>query len=377
MKRTTLLLVALIATTWLLACGGAEEDAPRSVAQDWITAAQKADGEKACALMTPQARRNEVDQARIASTLLEAASPKAGTCVEYFEDPSSVEAFKNWAADPSIRVDGARAVATFDGARERVEPMNVEMLKRSGGWQVDDPGRASYPPLSSGEKECVASWNDTVERGGLPVLPFDGQTLAEDLWANIGTPSQGTDSCFMTVLTPDRLMLFRDEADGWAFASSAERERGSAIRNVWMNYDSTLVALGEHDSGDTEPRDPGVARSSKPVPEPPGEAAATAARTCEPVRASGEPFGSVVVQVRVEKGKVSCTEARRVATIYFSGGAGLVAGTNSATSYNTVSGGWRGTGRSENWGFDNMRLKSRIGGSFRYVCGTRSQSRPC
>lgn len=109
-----------------------------------------------------------------------------------------------------------------------------------------------------------------------------------------------------------------------------------------------------------------------------GEAAPTPARICESVRASDEElFGQVVVKVRVEKGRVSCAEARHVARTYFSGKAGLVSGASSATSYNTVGGGWRGSGRSESWGFDNARLKARIGGSFRYVCGSRSQSRPC
>jgi hypothetical protein len=117
--------------------------------------------------------------------------------------------------------------------------------------------------------------------------------------------------------------------------------------------------------------------SSEPDQAPPSAATPTE-RICESVPASSEQvFGPVVVEVRVEKGPVSCSEARHVARTYFSGKADFVSGESNATSYFTVSDGWSGSGRSESWYFGNERLKARIGGSFRYVCGERTQSRPC
>jgi len=92
--------------------------------------------------------------------------------------------------------------------------------------------------------------------------------------------------------------------------------------------------------------------------------AAEGAKKCGKVKGS-DGWSGQVVTVRVQRGRVSCRVARRVARRFFSDAARFHQGPDFARSYWTVRGGWRGGRRMNGWVMRNKRRKARIGGRFR------------
>jgi hypothetical protein len=92
--------------------------------------------------------------------------------------------------------------------------------------------------------------------------------------------------------------------------------------------------------------------------------AADAAKRCGKVKGS-DGWSRQVVTVRVFRGRVSCRVARRVARRLFSDKARFHEGADSATSYWTVRGGWRGGFRMNRWVMRNKRRGARVGGALR------------
>src|SRR3954451_5696022 len=91
-----------------------------------------------------------------------------------------------------------------------------------------------------------------------------------------------------------------------------------------------------------------------------GAAPAEATKRCQNVKTTSKAGETIRAQVKVQRGKTSCTEARRVAIAILSGKARYHEGDSSATSYYIVSGGWRGGISTGAWAATNKKTNAYI-----------------
>jgi hypothetical protein len=93
-------------------------------------------------------------------------------------------------------------------------------------------------------------------------------------------------------------------------------------------------------------------------------APANAAKSCGSLRASGPWGNGLHVTVRVMKGNVGCSEARRLARTLFRGAGRYHDGGYGYNSWWVLPGGWAGDGNTGGWALINRARNARIGGSY-------------
>lgn len=106
-------------------------------------------------------------------------------------------------------------------------------------------------------------------------------------------------------------------------------------------------------------------------------ASAAATRTCKSVEVPPPNIfeGTIVATVEVVKGRVSCSEAKRVARTFFRGDAKRC--TDTLCFNNRVSGGWVGGTRMGGWTFWNKRRKAEIHGEVFFRCDDGTVQKYC
>lgn len=118
-------LSAIAAVALLAACGGASDgEAVRSAAAEWLTAVYDSDGERACALLTAEAR-DAITSCEVAYSGLGEAMGESLGAVGVTRD----ELADGRALD--VELQGDEATVTIDGT-ERA----LELERTPDGWRV-------------------------------------------------------------------------------------------------------------------------------------------------------------------------------------------------------------------------------------------------
>jgi Domain of unknown function (DUF4878) len=123
----------LLGMAVLAGCGASEEEQVRSTTTDFVEAIVEGDGDRACDLMTGQARRDAL--AAAAFTGGDGCSGVMGSLRELFDD-GELRALREFEIE-SVRIEGDRAEVTASESFDDEDEPTV-LRKVEGEWLVDD-----------------------------------------------------------------------------------------------------------------------------------------------------------------------------------------------------------------------------------------------
>jgi len=127
-RRSLIALIVAAVALGAAGCGESEEDKAKSTVEDYLEAVTKGDGDKACALVTAQTKKNIEKGGRKCGETISALNKGPGRQV--------LQAFKD-AKVENVKVNGDRGTADI---KVKQLSQKTNLRKEDGKWKLDSTG---------------------------------------------------------------------------------------------------------------------------------------------------------------------------------------------------------------------------------------------